>query len=214
MYFSWADWINLMYFSSDEVAVRCSPVLLISPVQKYSWSLFDCFRGGIMFFPPRKTFLLVSFLWGFVYFLFDEVAVVDLLVLLLLPPCTTLLLWYTSKCTAAAAAAATLPQSAAAYIGALFAAPVASWHRICCCTPLAPSPRHHTCTLSHLQIKSTSHLQIQRISQLQILSQSQNSSTCRNSQLHIITLILSLALSPHVHIITLTQFYTSILPQI
>ena len=109
-----------------------------------------------MYFPPRKTFLLVSFLQGFVYFLFDEVAVVDLLVLLLLPPCTTLLLWYTSKCTAVAAAAATLPQSAAAYIGALFAAPVASWHRICCCTPLAPSPRHHTCTLSHLQIQITS----------------------------------------------------------
>ena len=58
-------------------------------------------------------------------------------------------------CSAVAAAATTLPQSAAAYIGALFAAPVASWHRICCCTPLAPSPRHHTCTLSHLQIEST-----------------------------------------------------------
>ena len=66
----------------------------------------------------------------------------------------TLIHFYT--CAAAAAAAATLPQSAAAYIGALFAAPVASWHRICCCTPLAPSPRHHTCTLSHLQIQITS----------------------------------------------------------
>ena len=169
-----------------------------------------------MYFPPRKTFLLVSFLWGFVYFLFDEVAVVDLLVLLLSPPCTTLLLWYTSKCTAVAAAAATLQQSAAAYIGALFAAPVASWHRICCCTPLAPSPRHHTCTLSHLQIESTSHLQIQRISQVQIFSLA-DYHTCRtipHSQLHLITLTLSFALPPHVHIITLTQLCTSISPQI
>ena len=62
MYFSLADWINLMSFSSDEVAARCSPVLLISPGRKYSWSLFDCFRGGIMYVLPRKSAFSV-FLW-------------------------------------------------------------------------------------------------------------------------------------------------------
>ena len=64
MYFSLVYWINLMYFSSDEVAVRCSHVPLISPARKYSWSFFYCLRGGIMYFPLRKSF--------FVFFEFIE----------------------------------------------------------------------------------------------------------------------------------------------
>ena len=69
------------------VAAQCCLYRLLGSTAEVFFSVLD---EGLCIFPRERHFYY--FLGGFVYFLFDEVAVVDLLVLLLLPPCTTLLL--------------------------------------------------------------------------------------------------------------------------
>ena len=86
-------WCTSLLMKLQYVAAQCCLYRLLGSTAEVFFSVLD---EGLCIFPRERHFLLVSFLWGFVYFLFDEVAVVDLLVLLLLPPCTILLLWYTS----------------------------------------------------------------------------------------------------------------------
>ena len=173
------------------------------------------------------------------YFSSDEVAVLDLLVLLLSPPwqyirpcCSDTLLYVLllllllllhSHRVLLLISELFLPRLSP--LGTEYAA--AHRQHPAPATTLA---HYHTCRLSP-QIITLAHYYTCRLTlQIITLAETENITTadfsfadyhncrtsphCRNSQLHIITLTLSLALPPHVHIITLTQLYTSIFPHI